>query len=1038
MAVRIKEIYIEYQKNPIGLDEKHPRISWLLESDEKNIRQTGARILVKNIEYKDAPYVVFDTGRMETNVSTGIPYTGDPLQACTRYEVSVQLWMSNGETIAEDSFFETGLLDPSVEAWEGAQWIGASKDTVSAQNRGVFVMETEFCFLPDTKRAGVVFGANDERLASRFKNEFGLEGENYIRFEIEVQEKGEKSAFLKIYRVGYAQGDSPEHPFACIPLAEFGDGERKPLLHSGNLGDFHKLRIVIDGNNSFTYFDDKLADVTVQKTPFGELVVGRMLNPRGFNDVLTYPHLNDIGFFAGKGQGVLFKNLVVKNLREPSRVFIKETPEGNLDGEASLFAELPVRDGCFLVKDRQITRDPTRHSMPMFRTVFKAEPGKRIRKARLYVTSRGIYQCQVNGKDLEQSLLSPGLTQYDKRMNYQTYNLTELLHEGKNALGITLGSGWWCDAQTFVVKNYNYFGDKEALLAKLVIDYEDGERSTVLSDCGNWKCFVEGPWLFSGFFAGERFDARKREIAAQYGTPGFDDSSWEAPVVCDTVPIAGCRTFPGEFGRAWQPLHEQKPLLEGGYDAPVKVIEKRCARSVRRLTEGIYIYDLEQEMAGVPRIRVKEKAGTRIVLRYAEVLYPEMEEYAGRAGTMMLENYRDAGSTDIYICSGDPEGEIIQPRFTFHGFRYIEISGVTQPPALSEVEGLQYSSIADFAGTFSSSDKLLDRFVQNVYWSQKCNFINIPTDCPQRNERMGWAGDTHIFCHTALQNADLKLFYERNLQAMADLQTAEGQYPEIAPVGGGFGGITYECASIFMAWELYQQYGDIRTLERFYPGMKKYMKYMEDKGLPGKGDDSAVGPLGDWLAVKETDLSLLWNAFYYREAFLMAKIAGRLGYEADEENYRNLAERTKQFWNEKFVDERTGKTRNWDGALCDTQTSYTLGIAYGVMDDKAAAGRLLQECVERAGDTIETGFFGTGLINQALCDCGYSQTAEKLMLQTAFPSWLYPVTQGATTIWERWDSYTKEKGFGGQNAMNSFNHYSLGSVLSWLYHHVFP
>ncbi|MDE6964175.1 MAG: family 78 glycoside hydrolase catalytic domain, partial [Lachnospiraceae bacterium] len=400
-------------------------------------------------------------------------------------------------------------------------------------------------------------------------------------------------------------------------------------------------------------------------------------------------------------------------------------------------------------------------------------------------------------------------------------------------------------------------------------------------------------------------------VYEDYSKGDYDDSEWEAPVTVTPVPIEKYRTMPPGFGRSWPAVNQSAPKLVGEYDAPVYIVDERCACSVKEQEPGVYIYDLEQEMAGVPKITFHEKEGTKVVIRYAEVLYPDMPEYEGKIGTMMLENYRDATSTDVYICSGK-DGEVYQPKFTFHGYRYIEISGVSNPPALEEVKSLQYSSIRDFDGSFTSSNGLLNRFVQNVSWSQKCNFINIPTDCPQRNERMGWAGDTHVFCHTALNNSNLKQFYERNLQAMADLQTLEGQFPEIAPVGGGFGGITYECASIFMAWELYGQYGDIRTLERFYPGMKKYMDYMKDKGLPGKGDFAKVGPLGDWLAPEETDLQLLWNAFYYREADLMAKIADILGLDKDAEAFSALAGEVKTFWNRTFVEPETKKTRSME------------------------------------------------------------------------------------------------------------------------------
>ena len=391
-------------------------------------------------------------------------------------------------------------------------------------------------------------------------------------------------------------------------------------------------------------------------------------------------------------------------------------------------------------------------------------------------------------------------------------------------------------------------------------------------------------------------------------------------------------------------------MLTGGYHAPVRIVGEACAKTMAEPEPGVYIYNLQQEMAGVPRIAFHEKRGTKVTVRFAEVLYPDLPEYAGNTGRLMRENYRDAASVDTYLCSGR-DGEIYQPRFTFHGYRYIELTGVENPPAPEEVKSLQYSSVA--------------------------------------------------------------------------------------PVGGGFGGITYECASIFMNWELYQQYGDVRTVEFFYPAMKKYMDYMEEKsGLPGEGDFALVGPLGDWLAPEETDLQLMWNAFYYREAVLMGRFAGILHKEEDASHYDRLARQVKGYWNSTFVDPATKKTRTADGALCDTQCSYVLGLEYGVAAEEIREdfGRHLVRKARALDYTVGTGFFGTGLLNQALTDTGHTEEGYKNLLQTACPSWLYPVTQGATTIWERWDSYTEEKGFGGQNAMNSFNHYSLGSVLSWMYH----
>lgn len=1029
MGLNIRELFVEYQKEPIGLDERKPRFSWILESDETKVLQSACWIRVVE---RETGKEVWDSGQLFSDVSTGISYEGAPLLPCREYEVQVEIQDQYGNRTKKKTWFETGFLKDSLEAWDGAEWIGSPEYCVCAKNRGVFILETEFRLEPGSRRAGVVFGAGDYRLLDHRKNELGIEGENYIRYEINLSDR--EKATLDIYRVGYAPEDRKDVPFVSVPLVNAQGEEKHPVITKENAEKFHTLRIEVEGNCAYAYVDDVRVDAVTERLPWGTITAGRMLNPRGRNDVLTYPHLNEIGFFAGEGDRAYFKYLKVRNMRCPANFFIWETPEGNLDGQKSLFhGKVSVEDGCFVMENGQITADPSHTSIPMFRSNFTVKKEKKLKKARLYLTSRGIYECRVNGKKITERLLPPGLTQYDKRLNYQTYDITEKLNSGKNSIGVTLSSGWWSDAQTFVVKNYNFFGDRESFLAKMLLTYEDGTEEVFVTNTEDWKYYGEGPYLYAGLFQGECFDGRKAELYETYSRADFDDRTWKNPVKVKPVRIEESRTFPGNFGRPWPTVNDSEPKLLGEYDAPVYVVEERCARTRREIEPGVYLYDLKQEMAGVPRITFhKEEEGTVAVIRYAEVLYPDLPEYQGNEGKIMVENYRDAGSTDFYICGGREE-ECYQPKFTFHGYRYIEISGIKNPPKPEEVVSLQYSSIREFQGSFQSSHPLLNRFAENVKWSQKCNFINIPTDCPQRNERMGWAGDTHVFCHTALQNAPLKQFYERNLQAMRDLQTEKGQFPAIAPIGGGFGGLTYECATFLIAWELYQQYGDVRTLETCYPSMKRYLHYLEDQGMLEGGDFEKLGMLGDWLAPEETDLSLMGNAFYYRILFLLEKIAGILKQEEDRLKYEELASKVKAFWNETYIDRKTGRTCAKDGTICDTQCSYVLALEYGVAEDRKNAGRQLLRKVQEKKYTVGTGFFGTGLLNLALTDIGATEEAYKLMLQTAYPSWLYPVTQGATSIWEHWDSYTEEKGFGGQNAMNSFNHYSLGSVLSWMY-----
>lgn len=1015
----IAQVYIDYLKNPLGLDDSSPTISWKLKAENgcRDIRQKAYRILVGS---QKGLHDIWDSGEQMSDCSTGVTYEGEKLRAKTAYYVTVQVWDEEGEDINRDAWFETGFMDSSQEAWGGAGWIGAPEKYVNARTLGVFVISCDIRFCSGKGKAGIVFGANDERLLDSRKNQFEISGENYIRYVLNVSHI---PADIEVYRVGYAPDDTAERPFAVIPVVAFGTVEKKPVITYENRDKPHNLKIEVTGDCAYAYVDDVLVDAVEFQLPSGEkMVVARPLNPLGFNDVTTFPRMCEIGYYAEKGCEVSFGDIIVNNYRTPKAEIARIK-------SSQAMVEANVQESLNGV---QRTFDTSCHSIPMLRREFMISPEKELAKARLYVTARGCYDCRINGLEVTDTWLNPGAMQYDKHIQYQTYDVTGLLQKGANGIGITLSSGWWCDAQTFAVRNYNYFGEKESVLARLEIFYSDGSEDAIVTDTDSWEYYGEGPYRYAGLFYGEELDGRQYEVYRDFSKPGFQIDGMKRPVEIAVCEIEESFTLRPGFGRPWPKVDHSGTKLTGGINAPVREICVLNAKSVSEPRKGLHIYDLGQEMAGVPRIRFHGKAGEIATVRYGEMLYPELAEYGSLHGLMLTENYRDAESIDKYILRGDEEGEIFCPRFTFHGFRYIEISGVENAPALSEVQGIQLSSVPEITGEFEASNGLLNRFVENVKWSMLCNFISIPTDCPQRNERMGWAGDTHVFCRTAAYEADTRLFYLRYLDDFRDLQEEDGRLPNIAPIGGGFGGITYESAMILIVWELYQQYGDRRVVREYYDSMKKWMDYIRGIQMPG---DGFAGPLGDWLATEETDNHLIWNAFYGYDCRLMQNFASILEEEEDERRFQELEKEAKAYWNEHFVDPQSGKTKNLQGQIVDTQCSYALPLAYGLFDDKYKdkAYENLVRKTEELGCTIGTGFFGTGVLNRALTDAGRMDLAYRLLLQTDFPSWLYPVTQGATTIWERWDSYTLEKGFGGNNSMNSFNHYSLGSVLSWCY-----
>lgn len=1010
MSFQVTELLVNQEKAPLGMDVKHPVFSWKMQSESRGVRQSKFRITVQETKEES---LVWDTGICEHERSIGVEYAGEALKPETAYQISLEVWNQEGEKAEAVSSFETGLLDGSLAAWEGAAWIGAPEYYVASDTMSIFSIESEITIAKGGKRAGIIFGANDERLLDRRKNEMLLEGENYISYVLDV---GEIPAKIDIYRVGYAKEDCAEVPFASIPVVS--EETEEPVITEEKRYQPHVLRIQVMGNAAFAYVDEVRVDSVKRKTFSGIKIAARQLNPLGFNDVTTYPRLCKVGYYVEKGTKAHFNGLTIKNVRKPGAIVAQIDAERGRD-----FAETD--------KDVRELTNPSRHALPMLRREFSVE--KEVESARLYATARGIYTVHINGEKLTDQYFMPGASQYDKHLMYQTFDVTDVLCDGENGIGFTLSSGWWSDMSTYGLYNYNYWGDKPSLLAKLVITYRDGERKVITTDCENWQYFGEGPFLYAGFFNGEQFDERKRWIYEAYSRPGFVAGSFKKPA--EIAPVAVMAEKPSSpLLPGWEHVNLTEPELVGSFNAPVKAVERFTAKSMSEPVPGVYIYDLGQEIAGIPSIRFSGRVGLKVRIRYGEMLYPNLPEYGELAGTLLQANLREASNTDVYILSGSGNN-VFQPEFTFHGFRYIEITGVDQAPALEDVTGILLSSVEKVTGRFTCSNPLVNQFISNVKYSMLCNYISIPTDCPQRNERMGWCGDTHVFARTATYQSNVKNFLLRNMQAMKDLQREDGHLPDIAPVGGGFGGITYESALILMTWELYQQYGDENIIRENYDAMDRWMATMEREGMPG---DKYAGFLGDWLAPDETDNHLVWNAFYGRDARYMKIFSEILGLDEKRESYAEKERITKKYWNETFVEAESGITKCLDGTVCDTQGSYAIGLDCEMFseEERENAVQNLVRKTEEAGYTVRTGFFGTGPLNRVLTENGCHDTAYQLITQTECPSWLYPVTQGATTIWERWDSYTKENGFGSNNAMNSFNHYSLGSVLSWCYESV--
>lgn len=623
---------------------------------------------------------------------------------------------------------------------------------------------------------------------------------------------------------------------------------------------------------------------------------------------------------------------------------------------------------------------------------------KPIREARIYATAKGVYELRLNGTRVGDAVLSPGWTDYDTRIQYETYDVTDLLRPGANAIGAILGTGWYCGYIGYD-NHCKVYGSRPQLLLQMHIRYADGSESWLVSG-GGWRATTNGPIRYSDLLMGEYYDARLEMPG--WDAPGYDDSAWEQAAV--------------------QPRN--RLLLVADRAEPVKITQELTPQSITRIDDTMVVVDMGQNMVGWLRLRVQGEAGTTITLRFAEMLNPD--------GTVYTENLRDAKQTDTFILRGG-ELEVFEPRFTFHGFRYVEIVGYPGTPALGDVTGCVVHSAASPSGTFACSNEMVNQLHRNITWGQRGNFLSVPTDCPQRNERLGWLGDAQVFVRTACYNMDVAAFFTKWLIDVADAQSRNGAFPNVAPRLARLedGAPAWGDAGVIVPWTIYRMYGDTRVIECQWESMTRWMDYLE-QGSPGL---LWVGRLtrnyGDWLSIKaDTPKEVLSTAYFAYDAALMADMARAIGREAEAERYQGLFERIKAAFIQAYV-APDGRIRG------DTQTVYAMALHMNLLPDNlraAAASHLAANIAERDGH-LSTGFVGVGYLCPALTENGYPDVAYRLLTNETFPSWGYSIRQGATTIWERWDGWTQEKGF-QDKGMNSFNHYSLGSVGQWLFHSV--
>lgn len=637
---------------------------------------------------------------------------------------------------------------------------------------------------------------------------------------------------------------------------------------------------------------------------------------------------------------------------------------------------------------------------PMFGLAFNA--AKPVKNARLYITAHGLYEAKLNGKKIGDHYFTPGWTSYHKRLQYQTYDVTAALKTGKNTALVTIGDGWYRGNLEFNHKR-NLYGKEVALLFQLEIEYTDGQKEVVNSN-ENWKTSFAGPVKASDIYNGETYDARLEKNTL---VQGFNTGDWQQTKIADI-----------KMDNLVAPLGPTVSKHERF--APLKLI---------KTPKGETVIDFGQNLVGWVQLKIKGKAGDTVTLNHAEVL--------DKDGNFYTDNLRNAKQENKYILSGT-KTDVLEPHFTFQGFRYLKIKGYTGKLDSTTVNAIAVYSDMTPTGTFSTSNPLLNQLQHNIQWGQKGNFVDVPTDCPQRDERLGWTGDAQVFFKTAAYNMDVAGFFSKWLADLKVDQHATGNVPVVIPdvrTIKNAGSAGWGDVATIIPWDFYQAYGDKALLSRQYSSMKAWVEYIRSIS---KNNLWNSGPhYGDWLfytmaddrdgKAAITDKFFIAQAFYAHSTQNLINAAKVLGNEADVKTYTDLLKAIKKAFLDEYV---TPSGR----LVSSSQTAYVLALNFDLLPEelRPQAAQRLADNVAAYGNHLTTGFLGTPYLCHVLTRFGYNEVAYKLLLQETYPSWLYPVKKGATTIWERWDGIKPDGSFQAIS-MNSFNHYAYGAIGDWMY-----
>lgn len=1019
----ITNLKVNYRTNPIGIDDAIPVFSWQMSSEEKDKSQSAYRITVWEHGTEDEEITnksreisnyVWDSGKVESDLSVSIPYEGEELKPQTRYDWTVEVWdeEDKNDTSEEAAYFETGLMGDFPEE---AHWISV-QDTFADENSDLQLsdtIDTTYTMDDMTVDADLSYSA-----VSTYSIQYTMEVQNTSACFAFGAENGRYGSMT----LCEIRNQDEETVFTVKDMAELSSNTEFLSAYVDTAADgIYQVNLQVK---------DQQMEVVINGSVIGEFPIPS-ISPGA------------VGYYKSRGtQYAYLDDIVVKD--ELGNICYEEA----FEQESTIFApyHVVVENGRCKVGSGLMLSGRMEDPAPVFDRTFELEE-KEIDHARLYLTALGSYEVSIDGQAVTDNFMDPGKLAYNQYLSYMTYDVTDILMGEKQGeeqtektptshiWRMTLFHGWY-DRGVGYPEIYSPWGEKNALRGALVVTYQDGTQQIYGTD-EQFQVTLDGPIRENDVYQGEFYDA-SRTIDFN-GVDSIEDDT--AEYTGESIDNRGTDAG-NKVTVKWQPAavddvdsrYNEIPYI-GKANEAIRCVQELTPISVSEPVSGTYVYDFGQNFAGVCRIKMNARKGDLVTLRYGEVLNTEnLGNKDDAVGTIWTENLLTADATDYYLAV---DGEqTYQPVSVYHGFRYLQITGLSEAPSPEDVTGMVLSSDLTPTGEFECSDQLVNQYWSNAVWSQRSNFVDNPTDCAQRDERHGWAGDAQIFSGMACYNSVCDDFYGKYLTELRYLQSEDGAFPDMAPRnfgtgwegrGGAGGNNCWGDAAMVIAWNLYTQYGDVSILEENYQALCKWVDYLGEHSENGLRTEETG--YGDHFSVESTPKGLTDTAWSAHSADLLSKISSILGKEQEAIHYNQLFEQFRDAWIKEYVSE--------DGVIeCYSQTAYALGLEFHLFPEnlRQTAAQCLLNNVTFNQYEFHAGYAGLSYLLPALSKAGCSDAAYEILCNTGERSLLYPVTQGATTTPEYLSAYQE---IDGELILDgSLNHYAYGAPAEWLYTHV--